>query len=64
MNCCDYQCHQGRDCPARVAKVHRRTPAAEPLPPVEWRDYLRHLVRWMLVCLVAQWLAVFFVVLA
>jgi len=21
MNCCDYDCHQGRNCPARIRKV-------------------------------------------
>ena len=35
MNCCDEygNCRQGRDCPARVAKVGQRMPDAEPLPP-------------------------------
>lgn len=38
MNCCDeyaanYGCRQGRDCPARVAPVGQRYPAAAPLPP-------------------------------
>lgn len=33
MNCCDYNCNQGRNCPARVARVGARYPAAEPLPP-------------------------------
>lgn len=23
MNCCDYQCNQGRDCPARVIQASR-----------------------------------------
>lgn len=32
MNCCDYNCTQGRDCPARVASVGQRYPAAERLP--------------------------------
>lgn len=30
MNCCDYKCEQGRDCPAR----HRRVKAGGP-PPTE-----------------------------
>ena len=33
MNCCDYDCVQGRNCPARVTRVGRRYMAAEPLPP-------------------------------
>jgi hypothetical protein len=33
MNCCDYNCTQGRNCPARVARVGARYPAAAPLPP-------------------------------
>lgn len=40
MNCCDYDCTQGRDCPARgarVAKVKQRMAAAEPLPRPQWR---------------------------
>jgi len=24
MNCCDYQCNQGANCPARVNPTHRR----------------------------------------
>ena len=40
MNCCDYDCTQGRDCPARVAKVGQRMPAADPLPRRTWRDNL------------------------
>lgn len=48
MNCCDYNCNQGRDCPARVTKVGQRIPAPEPLPPVTWRHYLPDLARAML----------------
>lgn len=44
-----FGCNQGRDCPVRVAKVGRRTPAAKPLPPSFWRAYLRHLAKWMLI---------------
>ena len=51
MNCCDEygNCRQGRDCPARVAKVGQRMPDAEPLPPSTWHSHLRHLSVWMLV---------------
>lgn len=58
MNCCDYDCTQGRDCPARaqsakVAKVKRRTPKhPQPLRAVEAsRVYLRHLAKWMLIAI-------------
>ena len=48
MNCCDYNCNQGRNCPARVAKVGQRTPAAEPLSGKTWRDYMPDLAGWAL----------------
>jgi hypothetical protein len=52
MNCCDYDCHQGRDCPARVAKVKRRVPKhPTPLRQEISRVYLRHLAKWMLICI-------------
>lgn len=50
MNCCNEygDCHQGCECPARVANVGQRMPGPEPLPPITWRDYLRDLARAML----------------
>lgn len=51
MNCCDDygDCRQGRDCPARVAKVKRRVPKhPTPLRQEIGRVYLRHLAKWML----------------
>lgn len=49
MNCCDYDCTQGRDCPARVAKVGRRIPKhAQPLRGTTWRNQLKDLARAML----------------
>ena len=52
MNCCDYNCNQGRDCPARVAKVKQRTPKnPAPLRQEIRRVYLRHLAKWMLICI-------------
>jgi hypothetical protein len=41
MTCCDHDCEQGRECPARVAKIGQRIPAADPLPPSTWRESLR-----------------------
>lgn len=66
MNCCDYQCDQGRNCPARVAKVGTRYPREpECVPPSLWRDYMRQLTRWLVfaaalgaVCSVAVFLFV------
>ena len=44
MNCCDYDCTQGRDCPARkpvtVAKIGQSCPGPEPLPATSWRALL------------------------
>lgn len=48
MNCCDYECNQGRDCPARttpVAKVGRRYQAAEALPPSVFPELMRRAAR-------------------
>ena len=48
MNCCDYDCNQGRECPARVAKAKPVMKAADPLPPSVWRYQLKKLAYWML----------------
>lgn len=53
MNCCDYECNQGPQCPARVAKVKARIPGPEPLPPSRTHTQLRHLAGWMLVSVLA-----------
>jgi hypothetical protein len=50
MNCCDYDCNQGRNCPARKAsplatpgmgKVGRRYHTASALPPSVWRKSIK-----------------------
>lgn len=52
MNCCDYNCHQGRDCPIRVAKIGLRYPKyIECAPSSQWRERLRDLARWVLYAL-------------
>ena len=51
MNCCNKDCNQGRDCPVRVAKIGRKDHAPAPLPPSFWRAYLKHLAKWMLICI-------------
>lgn len=60
MNCCDYDCNQGRNCPARVAPVGRRMPGPDPLTGPTWRDHLPQLACWMLVVI---WMLVCFVLL-
>lgn len=47
MNCCDYNCNQGRNCPARatVAKVGQRYMAAEPLTPSVFPAILKRAAR-------------------
>jgi hypothetical protein len=59
MNCCDEygDCRQGRDCPVRVAKVGRKDHAPAPLPTSFWRAYLKHLAKWMLICIVVLFAA-------
>lgn len=44
------------DCqaPARVTKVKRRIPAQKPTPTPRPRTNLRHLVKWMLIALIAM----------
>lgn len=36
----------------KVAKVGRRIPAADPLPPSIWRDQLKRLGYWMLMAMI------------
>lgn len=60
MNCCDEygDCRQGRDCPARVAKVGRRIPKhPQPPRPERWRDYLKDLARAMLLLLAVMFIS-------
>lgn len=51
-NCCDGDCHQGRNCPLRVARVGQRMKTADSLPPSIWRNQLRRLAYWMLMALI------------
>lgn len=46
--CCNHGCNQGRNCPARVAKIGRRDYTREELPPTVWRRQLMHLAKWAL----------------
>lgn len=50
MNCCDYDCNQGDNCPARgarVARIGRKDYDREELPPTTWRQQIRSLVGWV-----------------
>lgn len=40
MNCCDYDCTEGRDCPARGMAMCRLPPHGSTPPPVTWRGWL------------------------
>lgn len=52
MNCCDYQCDQGRNCPARVARIGARYPAAEPLLSNVFPSLMKRAARAMLLGIV------------
>ena len=55
-HCCDGLCQQGRDCPARVAKVGQRYPKyPQPVFVPYINRQLRALVKWMLLALLG-WL--------
>lgn len=45
MNCCDYNCNQGRNCPARRAPAASKTPK----PLASWRFNLRG--KWITWCI-------------
>jgi len=49
MNCCDQDCVQGRECPARVAKCRPVMLAAEPLSASPVAGYLKRMATAMLV---------------
>ena len=58
MNCCDYECNQGRDCPVRVAKARPVMKAADPLPVSVWRYQLKRLGYWLLMGILGMlWLS-------
>lgn len=61
MNCCDYECNQGRECPVRatpVARIGRKDYGREELPPVTWRSTVRSLATWVLYGILGMfWLA-------
>jgi hypothetical protein len=60
MNCCDYKCDQGRNCPARAGQ---RALLPEPLEQSVWRQELTWLAKVVLFTF-AAWVVSCFVVLA
>lgn len=67
MNCCDDfgNCNQGRDCPARVAKVGKRMHGPQALESSLWRYWVRRLAFWLLMGLLGLtvWLLLAYLVL-
>ena len=62
-NCCDGLCNQGRDCPARVAKVGwRYLKYPQPYPESLWRRHLKALAKWMLLAILGWliWVPLFY----
>ncbi len=58
MNCCDEDCHQGRNCPVRVAKVGQRLHGPELLPASVWRYQLKRVAWWFVLGILGLfWLA-------
>lgn len=52
MNCCDYECNDGPNCPIhganKVARIGRKDYDREPLPPTVWREYTRSTAKFFL----------------
>lgn len=53
MNCCNHNCNQGRNCPARVAKIGRKDYAKEPYPPSSAPRYIKRAATWALIGIAA-----------
>ena len=53
MNCCNHNCNQGRNCPARVAKIGRKDYAKEPYPPSSAPRHIKRAAKWALIGIAA-----------
>jgi hypothetical protein len=53
MNCCNHNCNQGRNCPARVAKIGRKDYAKEPYPPSSAPRCIKRAAKWALIGIAA-----------
>lgn len=53
MDCCNHNCNQGRNCPARVAKIGRKDNAKEPYPPSPAPRYIKRAAKWALIVIAA-----------
>ncbi len=49
MDCCNHNCNQGRNCPARVAKIGRKDYTKEPYPPSSAPRGLKRATKWVLI---------------
>lgn len=63
MNCCNHNCNQGRNCPARGAKIGRKDYAKEPYPPSHTPRRIKAAAMYALTCIAAVFFAVFALVL-
>lgn len=53
MDCCNNNCNQGRNCPARVAKIGRKDYAKEAYPPSSAPRCLKRATKWVLIGIAA-----------
>lgn len=58
MNCCNHNCNQGRNCPARVAKIGRKDYAKEPYTPSQAPRCIKRAAKWALICIAAAFFAI------
>lgn len=53
MNCCNNNRNQGRNCPARAAKIGRKDYAKEPYPPSSAPRCIKRAAKWVLIGIAA-----------
>lgn len=53
MDCCSHNCNEGRNCPARVAKIGRKYYAKEPYPPSPAPRCIKRAAKWVLIGIAA-----------
>lgn len=53
MDCCNHNCNQGRNCPARAAKIGRKDHAKEPYPPSPAPRCIKRAAKWALIGIAA-----------
>ena len=60
---CTHNCNQGRNCPARVAKIGRKYHGKGPYQPSSAPRYLKRAAKWVLIVTAAALFAAFALVL-